>query len=175
MLIIRILLREMKKIIEILIICILFFMTIMNFLLLTIGEHEPEFYYLSNPIIKFIYILSILFNLSILFFVMRDIVQLNFLQLQSRFIVLIILICLSILLILSEIIFSSFQYYGGINAHQNLLIGSNNLGFWGISFLSICLIFFSIERIKSRNNLFYKVFFFSLLLFVSIFFFYYLL
>jgi len=142
----------MKIFISISVFIILVLLSLFNIIILNVKDYEPEFYYISNSIIKFFYLFSLIINLLLCLIIVINLVKKSFFLQKNNYIGSIILICLNILLIWFEFIYSSFFYYGGIGKHQNPFLGSNNLGFIGSIFFCICLFLVFFFRSNSKTD-----------------------
>lgn len=62
--------------------------------------------------------------------------------------ILTIFLTINLMLVWTEILYSSLSFYGGLGKHQNLPLGANNLGFLGSLFFCLCILFV----LKFRNT-----------------------
>ena len=144
----------MKIIVFIISLLLMLLLSFMDIIMLQSENYEPEFYYLSNPIIEFFYVGSLTVNFLIVVFLIIRFSNRFCLSRQSSFSNIAIgLFTVNLILIWSEIIYSSFIFYGGFGRHQNLPFGVNNLGFFGSIFFSTYIIFLLKSKFPNSKNI----------------------
>ena len=124
------------------------FLITVNYALLNVKEHFPDFRYYQNILINIIYYLAIL--LDFLLFIL--VIWMNIFQSKRyRLSKYIILLCLfNIVLIWIEAFYASIWYYGGLGNHQGIPLDSNNLFFYGSIWFALFIVYTYIFELREN-------------------------